>query len=159
MSESYSVDGARVKLDEFQAQIEKIVPNPGAYRLLDIGKEYTPQELRDLLQRYGSYLANLYAIEGRLEAEALLVDRGFKTGLAVAVTQLDSKTTTVSGRESEVLASNQGFRDLKKLQIYNESYMALLKGWREAYAQAYATVSRLITLLLGETENLSLRSN
>lgn len=159
MTEDYSIEGARLKLDEFQSQLEQLIPNPSTYRLLDLEKEYTPTELRDLLQRYGSYLSNLYALEGRIEAEALLVDRGFKTGLAVAVAQSESKTSTISGKEAEILASNSAFRDLKKLQIYNDSYITLIKGWREAYQQGYNTVSRLISLLLGEAEHLSLRSN
>lgn len=159
MSEPYSVQLAQEKLDEFQKSLEMLVPNPSGYRLLDLNREYTPQELRDLLQKYGSYVATLCSLEGRLEAESVLVDKGLKTGLSVAVTQLDSKTTTVSGREAEILASNEMFRDLKKLQIYNEAYMALLKGWKDAYQQGYSTVSRLISLLLGEVEHLSLRSN
>lgn len=159
MSESFSIEEAREKLDQFQAQLEQLVPNPSGYRLLDIGKEYIPTELRDLLQCYGSYLANLHALEGRIEAEALIVDRGLKTGLSVAVGQSDSKATTITAKEAEVFASNPAFRDLKKLQIYNDSYLALIKGWREAYSSAYATVSRLISLLLGEYEHLSPRSN
>lgn len=158
MSDPYSVTSAQEKLDEFQKSLEMLVPNPSGYRLLDLNREYTPQELRDLLQKYGSYVATLCSLEGRLEAESVLVDKGFKTGLAVAITQLDPKAT-VSAREAEILATNDTFRDLKKLQIYNEAYMALLKGWKDAYTQAYTTVSRLISLLLGEVEHLSLRSN
>lgn len=159
MSEPYSVERAQEKLDEFQKSLEMLVPNPSAYRLLDLNREYTPQELRDLLQKYGSYVATLCSLEGRLEAEYVLVDKGLKTGLAVAVSQLDSKTSTVSGREAEIYASNEMFRDLKKLQIYNEAYSSLLKGWKDAYLQGYSTVSRLVSLLLGEVEHLSLRSN
>jgi hypothetical protein len=158
MSEPYSVAVATEKLDEFQKSLEMLIPNPSNYRLLDLNREYTPQELRDLLQKYGSYVATLCSLEGRLEAESVLVDKGLKTGLAVAITQLDPKTT-IAAREAEVLASSDTFRDLRKMQIYNEAYSALLKGWKDAYQQAYTTVSRLISLLLGEVEHLSLRSN
>lgn len=159
MSEDFTVDRAREKLDEFQASLEKLVPNPSSYRLLDLDREYTPVELRDILQRYSSYLATLYSLRGRIRAESIIVDRGFKTGMAVARSQNPAKTTTIADKEADILANNEGFRELKKMQIFNETYEALIDGWIEAYGQAYSGVSRIISLFLGETEHLSLRSN
>lgn len=159
MSEDFTVERAREKLEEFKAGLVKLVPDPSTYRLLDLDKDYTPVELRDLLQHYSSYLATLYSLRGRIRAESIIVDRGFKTGMAVARARSGLSKATVADREAEILSENQGFRDLKKMQIFNETYEALLDGWIEAYAQAYAGASRITSLFLGETEHLSLRSN
>jgi hypothetical protein len=140
------------KLDEFESDLEKQIPNPGKQRLLDIDKEYLPFELRDLLQRFGSYIATLHHLEGMVEAQCLTLKEGFKTGMSVAITQLESPEATVSGRESQVLATNELFRQTKRMQIDNEAILALLKGWREAYETAWNTTSRLITLAVGEAQ-------
>lgn len=139
-------------LDELEADLEKQIPNPGKVRLLDLDKEYLPAELRDLLQHFGSYLSNLHHIEAIIEAQGHALREGFKTGLTVAMAQSNSSASTVSGKEAEVLANNELLRDTRKMQIDHEATLILIKGWRQAYEQAFQTVSRLITLAIGEVQ-------
>jgi len=139
-------------LDELEADLEKQMPNPGKVRLIELDKEYLPTELRDLLQRFGSYLANLYHIEAMVEAQGHALREGFKTGLTVAIAQSGSTANTVTAKEAEVLANNELLRDTRKMQIDHEATLILIKGWRTSYEQAHQTVSRLITLAIGEVQ-------
>lgn len=137
-------------LDQFELDLEQLVPNPGKQRLVDITREYTPTELSDILQAFGSYLATIHHMEGMIEAQCHALKEGLRTGLAVAATELESRTTTQSGREAEILASNDLFRHTRKMQIDHEATLLLLKGWRESYETAWSTISRIISLRIGE---------
>lgn len=147
------------KLDEIEADLEKIMPNPGKGLLIDINHEYTPLELRDLLQRFGAFLSTLNHTEGLIEAQCHTLKEGFKTGLSVAMSTRESKETSISGREAEVLASSDLLKTNRRMQIDNEATLLLIQGWRKAYEAAYQTASRLVTLFIGESQMTSDRYN
>lgn len=159
MTEDFSIASARQKLDNFKDQLEKLVPNPGANRLLDLNREYTPDELRSLLQQFGSYISSLAAVVGQIEAEHLIVSEGLKTGMEIAMEQMELKGTTITQRKAELMANDSRFADLRKLEIMNEAMLALVRGWLKSYESAYASVSRIITLFIGETTVQSGRYN
>lgn len=150
MSESYSLQQTYGKLDALILDLEKIAPNPAKYRLIDLEREYTPQELRDLLQRFGSYLSSIHPIEARIEAECHAVREAMKTGVSVAM--LTEEKGTIKEKEASVLTHNDGLRLTRGLQIDCESSLILIQGWRKAFEAAYTCVSRLITLMLGELQ-------
>lgn len=150
MAEPFTLDGARQKVDKFEEDLGKLVPNPRYQRLIQIEREYTPTELSDLLQQFGSYLATLHATEGKIESECHLLKEGYKTGMSVAVAKTETSATTLAGKEAEVLVGNEGFREIRKMQIENEAILVTIKGWRLAYEAAYASISRIISLAIGE---------
>lgn len=137
------------QLDEFERELGEAVPNPGTGRLIDIDREYNPTELQDILQRFGSYLATLNVAVAKIEAQTHALKESYKTGMQVAVASRDPKAT-LSARESEVLSAQELFRETRRLQISNEAILLLAKGWLASYEAAFQTVSRLITLRLGE---------
>lgn len=140
------------KLDDVELDLERLMPNPGKVRLLDLEVEYSPYELRELLQRFGSYLATLHHMESLIEAQGHALKEGFNNGMKVAMAQTTSKETTVTGKESEILASNEVFKHTKRMQIDHEATLLLVKGWRQSYEQAWSTVSRLMSLVIGEAQ-------
>lgn len=137
-------------MDEFEEELEKEVPNPSKTRQIDINKEYTPTELRDLLQHFGSYLSTLHRIEARVEAQAHALKSGFNTAMAVAAARSQSKSTTVSAREAEVLVGNELLKQTRRMQIDQEAMHILIKGWVASYEAAYTAISRIISIELGE---------
>lgn len=145
-NEGFTIQNAHQNLELFQAEIEKLVPNPITHRLLALDHEYTMIELRDLLQHFSSYLASLCGIQGRVEAEFVLIKKGLKTGLDVASLNNELVSSTVTGKEAELIASNESFAELKKLEIYNEANLALVNGWVKAYENAYRGVSRIFSV-------------
>lgn len=147
----FTIEIAFNKLEDLIKELEKICPDPAKGRIIDIEKEYTPQELRDLLQKFGSYLSSLHTIEAKIEAQCHAIKEGLKTGISLSVSQMENKAT-IKDREANLLASNESLRELKRMQIYYESYLTLVQGWRQAYHSAYSTISRLITLMLGEIQ-------
>lgn len=139
-------------LDEFEAELDKLVPNPANTRQIELDQEYTPEELRNLLQHFGSYLTTLNGLEARAEAQCHALKEGFNTGIKIAVANAADKKGTVSAREGDVLAASDLFKHTKRMQIDNESVLLLIKGRRSAYEEAWATTSRLISLMLGEVQ-------
>lgn len=155
--ESYTLQHTYQKLDALVVDLEKIAPNPTKYRLIDLNKEYTPQELRDLLQKFGSYLSSIHPIEARIEAECHAIKEGLKTGLSIAVARAE-KEGTVKDREAHILSTNEALKKTRMLQIDNESSLIIVQGWRKAYEAAYTCVSRIVTLELGEMQHTDLRT-
>lgn len=140
------------KLEDFEAELEQLIPNPHKQRLIDLDTEYTPEDLENMLQKFGSYLASLHHTEGMLEAQCHALKQGLKTGMDIAIAQNSTinKIPTVSGRETAMLSGQEVFRDTRKMQIEFESTLLLVKGWRNAYEQAWTTTSRIISLRIGE---------
>jgi hypothetical protein len=68
--------------------------------------------------------------------------------MSVATTKVEA--SSVSGKEALVLADNETFREIRKMQIENEAILLCLKGWREAYEAAYTSISRIVSLEIGE---------
>lgn len=137
-------------LEEFEKELEKEVPNPSRTRLISTTEEYSPTELSDMLQAFGSYVSTLTHMEALLEAQCHALKESYKTGISIAASRLESRTTTQSGREAEVLSGEELFRQTRRLQIDHESRLILIKGWRSSYDNAWATISRIISLRIGE---------
>lgn len=139
------------RLDEFEADLAKVVPNPGSGRLLDLYKEYTPDEMRSMLQCYGSYISTLHHTEAMIEAQYIALKQGLKTGMNVMVSQYQGSQTTIAGKEGEIISDNELMRNTRRMEIDHEAFLTLIKGWREAYQQAWSTISRIISLKIGES--------
>lgn len=149
MSSEHGAQETFKKLDEVEAELEIQCPNPRKVRLIEIHKEYNPTEIQDMLQAFGSHIAYLTAFVATLEAQTHALKETYKAGIQVAVSKIDPKLS-LTAREGEVLATQDIFNSTKKLQIVNESALIMAKGWLEAYEAAYTTVSRMVTLLVGE---------
>lgn len=137
-------------MEEVETQLDKLMPNPGKVALIDDTREYTPTELQDLLQMLGSHLATLHALVGKNMGSAHALKEGFNWAVKVGLNDLETTETTVSGREGQLMANNELLRQTKRQQIQSESVLAMLKGWIDSYDMAWQTVSRIITLRLGE---------
>jgi hypothetical protein len=143
------------KIDEVVQNLEKMgIPNPSGTYLIDINKEYSPEELRSLLQRFGSYLSILYGLEGKVEGQCHALKEGYKTGLQVALVRQTTNGKTVKDREGEIVSGNDMFLTTRRMEIDNESVLKVIQGYRKSYESAYNTISRLITLMLGEVQHL-----
>lgn len=143
------------KMDATKDDLKNMgIPNPAGTRLIDWDKQYSPPELRDMLQRFGSYLSILYGLEGEIEGQCHALKEGYKTGVQVAMVRSESAAKTIKDREGEVISGNELFLSTKRMEIDNESILKLVQGYRKAYESAYNTISRLITLMLGEAEHL-----
>lgn len=143
------------KIDGIEKELTAMgILDPSKYRLIDPEHQYTPDELRSLLQRFGSFLSNLHAIEQKLVAQNYALKEGLKTGLKVTASKTESKAKSVGDRDAEILSSNELLLETRRLEIDTGSLIELVSGWRKSYESAYATTSRLITLLLGEAAHL-----
>lgn len=137
-------------IDDYEREIGKIIPDPVKNPLIQTDHEYTPTELSDMLQQLGSYLSILYAHESKVEAHCNALREGFKTGLQVAMARYETESKTVKGQEAEILSGNELFLQTKRMEIKDESILLVISGWRKAYEQAYATISRIVSLRIGE---------
>lgn len=139
-----------VTLEQFEAHLEGLVPNPVKRRLINVEREYSALELKDLLQVLGSHLATLTTIAGKLEAECHLIKETYKKGMAMAMASQSSTATQVAVREAEVLCGSVPLQQLKDQQIDSEAFYIMTKSWRNAYEDAYNAISRIVTLEIGE---------
>lgn len=143
------------RIADLEKELEQMgIPDPGKYRLIQVDHQYTPDELRKLLQSFGGYLANLYAIEAKLLAQKLALEKGMKTGLQVAMVRIENKKSTVKDREGEVLSENELLLNTRRLEIDTGSAYELASGWRKSYESAYNAASRMISLMIGEAQHL-----
>jgi hypothetical protein len=143
---SLTIASARKDLDEFVKILEQIAPNPASNRLLAIDHEYSMVEIRDLLQHFGSYLASLIGIQGRIEAEQTIISKALKIGISIAILKPEIQSTTISGKEAELLSQDDGFAETKRLEIKNEARLTLVKSWVKAYEAAYTAASRIFSV-------------
>lgn len=147
------------RIADFEQELTKLMPNPGNYRLIDLDKTYTTAELRDMLQRFGSYLSTLHHMEGLVESRCHALKEGLKTGLQVAMSQHEAKASSVAEKEGQVMFGSETLKQARRMQIDEEACLAIVKGWRQSYDQAWNTVSRLITLEIGEASLATGRHN
>ena len=138
------------RLEQFAAQLEELVPNPVKRRLINTEHEYTALELKDLLQMLGSHLATLTAVAGKLEAECHLLKETFKKDMSMALARNATSATQVAIKEGEILVINKELQQIKYMQIESEAFFLLVKSWRNAYDDAYTSISRIVTLEIGE---------
>lgn len=134
-------------LDELEAKLTKVMLNPDQQPLLD-DRDKSPSELSELIQRYGGYISYLQGIAGRLRAEALALRESYKTGMAVSTAAI--KTGSEKAKEAQVLESNELFRQTKRLEIQTEAALEMVEGWIKAYDIAWQSVSRTVTLHMGD---------
>lgn len=138
------------RLSDFEDELSALVPNPAKQRLIDVKDSYTTTQLRDMLQHFGSYLSTLHNMEGLVEARCHALKEGLKTGLQVAVSQSESKASSVTAREGEIMSTSEVFKMTRKMQIEEEACLLLVTGWRKSYEAGWNTISRLITQEMGE---------
>ena len=150
MSNGFTIESARESLAQFTKYMEQRVPNPVTSILIDVNHEYTMIELRSLLQQFSSHLATLCGIQGQVEAEYTLIKKGLKTGLDVASLSDESKST-ITEKESRLIASNEEFAKWKKMEIYMEASLIQVKSWVKSYESAVAGVSRIVTVDISES--------
>lgn len=137
-------------MEDVEHQLEQLMPNPGKHTLIERGKEYTPQELESLLQDFGGYLSLLHVMLGKNAGSAHALKQGYNASIQVGLANQEAKQGSVTAREGELLADNELLKQTKRMQIQSESIMEMLKGWVDAYENAWNTVSRMITVQMGE---------
>lgn len=152
--QEFTVESGQQWLIDFEHNLNEYVPNPTNRRILQGDVEYSTDELQSMLQEFGSYISNLSALEGKMLAQENILKKGYKQTLQVALGGYESRATSVSGKESEFLASEQGirFRKIAGDIIQQESCLMLVQGWLKAYKEAYIAVSRVVTLVTSEQE-------
>lgn len=140
-------------IEEYRSELARTVaPDPITTRIIDINRQYSPEELRAGLQACTSYLATLFAIEGLLEGQSGALTKALKTGLSISAVNLITGETSVSGREAAALASSDILRNTRKLEIDTDSRLSVVTGFRKAYETAQFGFSRLISLHIGESD-------
>lgn len=144
--EEFTLERAHKYMNDFEKTLLEICPNPGNVRLLELDKEYTNSELRHLLQTFGSYLATLSYNQKKIEAECNLLKKALKTGTAQAMLAQRPEGSTVTEKEAFLLKTNQSLMYARKMEIINEMYLDLIKGWVDAYDNAYTAVSRIVSV-------------
>lgn len=150
----FTIEEGRAFIANFEEQLAAYVPNPTNRRLIQGEQEYTPDELAQMLQEYGGFVSNLSALEGKMMAEENVYKKGYKSTLRIAVAGFASTATSVSGKEAEFLASEEGdqFRKINGIIIKQESCLMIVRGWLKAYHEAYTAVSRVVTVVTAEQE-------
>lgn len=154
----FSIEGGLQEVDDFLKSIAGFVPNPTHYRVLELNKEYTPDEIKKELQKFSSYLSYLYAFLGRMNAEHIVVSKGLKKGMSIA--RLDSsldQNLSLTDREAQVLANSPDFARYTKQDILSEAYVEILKGWCKSYEAAYIGASRMLSADEAEAQAISTR--
>lgn len=149
-TEDFTIEKAYQQIEEFETKLKLICPSPNEVRLLELGKEYTNPELRALLQTFGSYLASLRALQGKISAEGNMLKKALKTGMAMATLAQHPEGSTVAEKEAKLLNDNVQLMHVRKMQIKSEMYLDIIKGWVDAYDDAYTAVSRIVSLQLGD---------
>lgn len=85
-------------------------------------------------------------------AEDNVYKKGYKNTLRIAVAGFQSTANSVSGKEAEFLASEEGapYRKVAGDMIKQESCLMLVRGWLRAYESAYTGVSRVVSVMESE---------
>lgn len=136
-------------MEEVEQELEKIMPHPAKVALIE-EREYTPTELQDILQMLGGHLALLHSLVGKNIGSVHALKEGYNAAIKVGLVDVETSETTVTGKEGQLLFGNELLRETKRRQIQSEAVLAMLKGWIDAYDIAWQTVSRVITLRMGE---------
>lgn len=148
----FTIEEGRAFLLDFERRLAEYVPNPNNNRLVSGEVEYSPDELQQLLQTFSGYVASLSGLLGRMEAEDNILKKGYKNTLRIAVAGFQSTATSVSGKESDFLASDAGapYRKVSGDIIKQESCLMLTRGWLKAYESAYTGISRVVSVMESE---------
>jgi hypothetical protein len=154
----FSIEGAQQELVEFKRSLAGVVPDPTSYRVLELNKEYSPQEIKTELQKISSYLAYLYGMTGNFGAENIVVSKGFKRGLSVARLDPSLSGTTLAEKDAQLIAKVPEFAKYAKEEILAEAYLEIIKGWAKAYEAAYTGASRMLSADEAEASATSSRT-
>lgn len=148
----FTIEEGRTFLADFERRLNDYVPNPTIRRLVTGDVEYSPDELTQMLQAYSGYIASLSGLLGKMEAEDNILKKGYKNTLRIAVAGFSSTANSVSGKEAEFLASDEGasYRKVSGDIIKQESCLMLTRGWLRAYESAYTGISRVVTIMESE---------
>lgn len=156
MSEVSFLTEARIGLAKFCTELGIFVPDPTPYRLIDPDADYTPEQLRALLQRFGAYISSLTAFFGKLESEHSLMEKNYKLSRKIMMGRYDGpSTTTLAERESQLLNTDQG-QELIRLEqdvIRSESSIIVVKSWINSYESAYTSISRVVAVMESEANS------
>lgn len=108
-------------------------------------------ELTKALQWYGSWLGYLEAQVGVLLGRHVALKEGYESGLNVAMASLESGTAkTIKEKEGYVLASNVLLRQARYQLIETEVLLETARKHRDAFKTWWDTLSRIISVRLGE---------
>lgn len=154
MSE-FNVMAAYDDIDQMEAALEQIGPNPISTKLVDPRHPYTIEELKTNLQWIGSCLSSLHAIKGKITGRAHALKESVNNAVDQTMVGFVSEQNSVTGKRAEILSTNTSFSSARELQINQESRLELVSGWVRAYTTAWETMSRMITEQLGEAEHIT----
>lgn len=150
----FTIEDGLAFFADFERRLSEYVPDPTNRRLINGDSEYTSDELASMLQEFGAYVANLSALEGKMLGQENILKKGYKNALQIALAGFTSTATSVSGKEADFMASDEGvrFRKLQGDMINSESCLMLVRGWLKSYHEAYTAVSRVVTVVTSEQE-------
>lgn len=122
------------------------IPLPSPDTLPGAG-DLTDETLREMLQRFGGYVVYLEGVMGNLAGRITALRDSLSTAVLVETAQLeDVRGATEKAKEARVMADSELLRRTKRMLIEEEALSAVVRGIRDAYKQAYDTVSRQVTL-------------
>lgn len=135
--------------EEFLANLG--IPLP-SHETLPIFEDLLPQQLGDLLQKFGGYVTYLEPIIGGMTGRQIALKDGLAAAILVESAKLDDGKKTEKAKEAQIVAGSETLRRTKRMLIEQEALLATAKGIRDAYKQAYDTISRQISLKALEVE-------
>lgn len=154
----FSVESGIEEVKDFTKSIAGVVPDPTHYRVLELNKSYTPEEIKRELQKFSSYLTYLYALIGEMDAEHIVVSKGLKKGMSIArIDPSFDKQLSLTDREAQILATSPDFAKYTKMDIIGEACLQVLKGWAKSYEAAYTGASRMLSADEAEAQAISSR--
>src|SRR3990172_4331668 len=126
------------------------IPKP-EHNLLDGLATAGAAQLSERLQEFGGYVAyleaQLWALAGKRDA----LKSAYDAAVAIHTASIEEKASE-KAKEAQVLSESETLRQTKRLYIEIDALYSTAKGMCEAYKKAWETVSRIVTIKLGEME-------
>lgn len=115
-----------------------------------IGLYETPMDvIGNYLSEFGSFYGYLEAQVGVLLGRYTALEEGYDSGLNVAMAKISEKTTQKE-KEGMVLTNNTLLRQTRYQMIEAKVLLETARKHRDAYKVLWETVSRIISIKLGE---------
>lgn len=108
--------------------------------------------LRTLLQTFGGYVSYLEGQLGIMEGRRHALKQGYEGAILVASASSDGAKKTEKAKEAEAIAKSETLRQMKRMQIEQETILATAKGMLDGYKAAYDTTSRVVSTRQMEAE-------
>lgn len=109
------------------------------------------EDLARAMQEYGSFLGYLEAQVGVLLGRHIALKEGYESGINVAMWKIGKDAgNTVKEREGAILATNSLLRQTRYQMIEIEVLLETARKHRDAYKIFWDSVSRIISIRLGE---------